>query len=120
MNCVSGAMMDLRIDHVLLSPRGLLHALQVQQHRLVERARGTAIAIHAPVSSDLAPLGLPRIARGPHTSPRSASSPSSWILRVSVLRPMPSRCAASMRRPPVCASASRDQRLLELARQLVA
>jgi hypothetical protein len=48
---------------------------------------------------------------------RSAASPvqrhsslpasifSSCTLRVSVLRPTPSRCAASMRRPPVCASA---------------
>ena len=27
--------------------------------------------------------------------------PSSWILRVSVLRPQPSRCAASIRCPPV-------------------
>ena len=33
------------------------------------------------------------------------SRPSSSILRVIVLRPMPSTCAASMRRPPVCASA---------------
>src|SRR5205807_2542720 len=31
--------------------------------------------------------------------------PSSWILRVMVLRPMPSRVAASMRRPPVRRSA---------------
>ena len=31
--------------------------------------------------------------------------PSSWILRVIVFRPMPSRFAASMRRPPVRASA---------------
>src|SRR5512139_2451104 len=31
----------------------------------------------------------------------SPSIPSSWILRVKVLRPQPSRWAASMRRPPV-------------------
>ena len=35
-----------------------------------------------------------------------SSSPSSWILRVMVLRPMPSFCAASMRRPPVYARAA--------------
>ena len=40
--------------------------------------------------------------------------PSSWILRVMVLRPIPSRLAASMRRPPLCASAFDDQRALEL------
>jgi len=33
------------------------------------------------------------------------SSPSSWILRVMVLRPMPSFWAASMRRPRVQFSA---------------
>ncbi len=37
----------------------------------------------------------------------SGSSLSSWILRVSVLRPQPSHCAASERRPPVWASARR-------------
>lgn len=37
-----------------------------------------------------------------HTSP---SSPSSWILRVSVLRPQPSHSLASMRRPFVCSNA---------------
>jgi hypothetical protein len=31
--------------------------------------------------------------------------PNSWILRVMVLRPMPRRCAASMRRPLVAAKA---------------
>jgi leucyl-tRNA synthetase len=36
----------------------------------------------------------------------AASIPSSWILRVRVLRPQPSRCAASMRRPPVWRSAT--------------
>ena len=34
-----------------------------------------------------------------------SSIPSSWILRVIVLLPMPRRLAASMRRPPVRASA---------------
>ena len=38
------------------------------------------------------------------------SRPSSWILRVMVLRPMPSFCAASMRRPRVLASAVRISR----------
>ena len=37
--------------------------------------------------------------------PTYSSSPSSWILRVIVLRPMPSFCAASMRRPRVISSA---------------
>ena len=39
-----------------------------------------------------------------------ASSPSSWILRVMVLRPMPRRCAASMRRPWVATRAVRIRR----------
>ncbi len=47
----------------------------------------------------------PLPARAPLRS--SGSSPSSWILRVSVLRPQPSHAAASMRWPPVCASARR-------------
>jgi hypothetical protein len=44
--------------------------------------------------------GFPVVARA-----LALSSPSSWILRVIVLRPMPSACAASIRRPPVCARA---------------
>lgn len=43
----------------------------------------------------------------PDHSAGGSSSPSSWILRVSVLRPMPNSCAASARRPPVTASARR-------------
>ena len=46
--------------------------------------------------------------------------PSSWILRVSVLRPQPSRRAASMRCPPVCASARRISARLELVLETVA
>ena len=48
-----------------------------------------------------------------------SSSPSSWILRVIVLRPMPSFCAASMRRPRVSLERGADQLRLELARQRV-
>lgn len=40
-------------------------------------------------------------------SKRQSSKPSSWILRVMVLRPMPSFCAASTRRPPVAAKAAK-------------
>ena len=55
---------------------------------------------------------------------RLHSSPSSWILRVMVLRPMPSFCAASMRRPRVLASAVRiscdSKRLRERVPHVVA
>ena len=53
-----------------------------------------------------APSGSARSASGSDRGAQS-SRPSSWILRVIVLRPMPSFCAASMRRPRVSASAVR-------------
>jgi hypothetical protein len=60
------------------------------------------------------PTRCHRVPRPPHSS-----RPSSWILRVMVLRPMPSRWAASMRRPRVRLQRGLDQPALELARQCV-
>jgi len=48
-----------------------------------------------PGNEDPQPLPLPPLSRSPFRS--SGSSPSSWILRVSVLRPQPSHAAASIR-----------------------
>jgi two-component system, NtrC family, nitrogen regulation response regulator GlnG len=59
-------------------------------------------------AKDLPPeLAVDSAAVTPAACGVQSPSPSSWILRVMVLRPMPSFCAASMRRPRVISSAVR-------------
>ena len=81
----------LRIDHILLSPA---LAARCTSCRIDRNARkGESPSDHAPVIVELDASRLERAA--PLRS--SGSSPSSWIFRVSVLRPQPSHCAASSR-----------------------
>ena len=80
----------LRIDHILVSD-----AL---------KPRVTACAIDKAPAQERAPQ-RPRAGGASNCADRGLLQASSWILRVMVLRPMPSFWAASMRRPRVLASA---------------
>ena len=89
------ALVRRRAEHRARRPPGADHR-RAEGHAL-RRRRGGAL-----VDAQLELTGRNCLAR---LRPSASPMPSSWILRVSVLRPMPSRFAASMRRPPVCASA---------------